>query len=251
MIQLRALAVALICAALFAGARQPATPQPLGSKVWVGRYQELEDYLRTAECLKMDVMPSYNSARCTFRPGGPVARMIWRALPPGVYRGFHESYRSEIAAYELDKLLNIDMVPPTVERQLEGHSGAAQLWVENITDMQKDELPDDGRKANWDSQLARMVMFDDLIGNRDRNRGNMLRDSIWNLILIDHSRSFGNDTDISSKLTRIDADLWARIESLTPALLDTTLGPWVPDAGRKAILERRDKLRVEVRRLQR
>ncbi len=251
MIRLRAVAVALACAVLFAGAGQPTTPHPLGSKVWVGRYQEMEDYLRTAECLKMDVMASYNSARCTFRPGGPVARMIWRALPPGVYRGFHESYKSEIAAYELDKLLALNMVPPTVERQLEGHSGAAQLWVENITDMQKDESPDDARKANWDSQLARMIMFDDLIGNTDRNRGNMLRDSTWNLILIDHSRSFGSDTDINFKLTRIDADFWARIESLTPALVDTTLGRWVPDGGRKAMLERRDKLRVEVRRLQR
>ena len=75
-----------------------------------------------------------NVTRCTLRPGGPVARMAWRALPPGVHRGFCESYRAEIAAYELDKLLKMDMVPPSVERQLQGNKGAAQLWVENVVD---------------------------------------------------------------------------------------------------------------------
>ena len=56
--------------------------------------------------------------------------MAWRPLPPGLDRGFWQSYKSEIAAYELDKLLKMDMVPPTVERQLHGANGAAQLWVE-------------------------------------------------------------------------------------------------------------------------
>ena len=36
-----------------------------------------------------------------------------------------------------------------------------------------------------------MTMFDNLIGNRDRNRRNMLRDTAWNLILIDQTRAFG------------------------------------------------------------
>jgi hypothetical protein len=173
--------------------------------------------------------------------------MAWRALPPGVYRGFYESYKSEIAAYELDKLLKLDMVPPTVERQLEGNSGSAQLWVEHVSDMRTDESPGDARRADWDTQLARMQMFDDLIGNRERNRGNMLRDPSWNLVLIDHSRAFGTDTELSNKLTRIDKDLWARIESLTPAQLDMTLRAWVSEDGRKAIVERRNKLRTEIK----
>ena len=61
--------------------------------------------------------------------------MAWRTLPPGIYRGFRESYKSEIAAYELDKLLKMDMVPPTVERQIDGSNGAAQQWVEHVVDL--------------------------------------------------------------------------------------------------------------------
>ena len=62
------------------------------------------------------------------------------AVPPdglafaasGINRGFWESYKADIAAYEIDKLLKMDMVPPSVERQIQGITGAAQLWVENI-----------------------------------------------------------------------------------------------------------------------
>ena len=114
-----------ICLPAFLGCQgQPACTQGLGAKIWVGRYQEIEEYLRTAECVSMEVLLLANVMRCTLRPGGPVARMAWRALPPGVHRGFCESYRAEIAAYELDKLLKMDMVPPSVERQIQGNKGA-------------------------------------------------------------------------------------------------------------------------------
>ena len=124
----------MICLPAFLGCQgQPALTQGLGAKIWVGRYQEIEEYLRTAECVSMEVFDPRKATRCTLRPGGPVARMAWRSLPPGVYRGFWESYKAEIAAYELDKLLKMDMVPPARGAAAPGRNkGAAQLWVENI-----------------------------------------------------------------------------------------------------------------------
>jgi hypothetical protein len=244
-----AVAAALLCFLWLLAGAQAVPPLATGSKIWVGRYQEIEDYLRTADCVKMEALSAKNLTRCIFRPGGPVVRMVWRALPPGVHRGFHESYKTEIAAYELDRLLHLDMVPPTVERQLDGNTGAAQLWVENVSDMQSDESPGDGRRADWDNQLARMMLFDALIGNRDRNKANTLRDGSWNLVLIDHGQAFGSDTKLYYKLTRIDKDLWAKIESLTPAQVDTALRDFVSDAERKAIFERREKIRAENKQL--
>ena len=177
MIRLRGVAVFLICLPAFVGCNgQPAFTQGLGSKIWVGRYQEIEEYLRTAECVSMEVFSSAFVMRCTLRPGGPFARMAWRALPPGVHRGFSESYRAEIAAYELDKLLKMDMVPPSVERQIQGNKGSAQLWVENVVDATDPTPPLPPEKTHWEAQLVRMTMFDTLIGSRDRNQRNMLRD---------------------------------------------------------------------------
>ena len=240
------------CLAVFLGGqRQPASTQGPSAKIWVGRSQEMEEYLRTAECVSMETLGPNRAQRCTLRPGGPVARMAWRSLPPGNYRGFWESYKTEIAAYELDKLLKMDMVPPTVGRQLQGNTGAAQLWVENVFGVKADESPGEANRSAWESQLVRMAMFDDLIGNKDRNRGNMLRDAAWNLMLLDHSRAFGADPELPHKLSRIDEGYWARIESLTRKELDAALHAWLGENEITAILDRRERMRVEVRSLPR
>ena len=250
MIRLRGVAVFLVCLALLVGCEgQPAFTQGLGSKIWVGRYQEIEEYLRTGECVRMEALAFNYTKRCTLRPGGPFARMAWRPLPPGVHSGFSESYRTEIATYELDKLLKMDMVPPSVERQIQGNKGAAQLWVENVVDGTDPTPPPPPEKVHWEAQVVRMTMFDSLIGNRDRNRGNMLRDRAWNLILLDHSRSFTAGTELLQKLNRVDEGFWAKIEGLTLHDLTRTLGPWIDESQIKAILDRREKMRADIQSL--
>jgi hypothetical protein len=247
MSRLRIVAVALICLSASQGQLPPATTDAPGSKIWVGRYQEFEEYLRTAECVSMERFSTFSTVRCTLRPGGPAARMAWRSLPPTAHRGFRESYKTEIAAYKLDKLLKLDMVPPSVERQLQGTAGAAQLWVENVVDGKGKESPAESRRAAWDAQVVRMTMFDNLIGNRERNRENMLRDANWNLILIDHSRAFGTDTELVHKMTRIDEDCWARMDGLTRGQLDAALRAWLDESEIRAILDRRDRMKAEIK----
>jgi hypothetical protein len=241
----------LLCLPVLLGQGQLASNEGPGAKIWVGRHQEIEEYLRSAECMSIEKLGFGSAVRCTLRPGGPFARLAWKPLPPGIYRGFKESYKADIAAYEVDKLLKMDLVPPTVERQIEANKGAAQLWVEDVVDLKANAVPGEADRANWENQLVQMKMFDNLIGYHDRNTGNMLRDAAWQLILIDHSRAFRDGTDTPHKLDRIDARLWSRIESLTRPQLDATLGAWLDAAEIKAILDRREKMRAEVKLLPR
>ena len=105
--------------------------------------------------------------------------------------GYFESYKSEIAAYELDKLLGLNMVPVVVERRVNNDDGAAVMWIEGVRSWETVlPLP---KPATWGFQLARMKMFDDLISNSDRNKGNLLVDADWHIFLIDHSRAFVTD----------------------------------------------------------
>lgn len=245
--QLQAVVVILLCLSCEMGHSQPASLPDVGSKIWIGRHLEMEEYLRTADCDRIEVFkPSY-IARCTFKPGGPIYRMAWKA--PGPNRGFHERYKTEIAAYELDKLLKMDMVPPTVARQLQGNDGAAQLWVENIVGAKADVSPGEPYRTVWQNQIVVMTMFDNLIGNRGRNRGNMLRDPAWNLILIDYSRAFGTDPELAQKVYRVDDKFWAKIESLTRNQLDAVLTPLLDERQIAAILERRDRMKAEIKSL--
>ncbi len=248
MIWLRSLAV-LVVSLHVLGAQEPSAPNQGSAKTWVGRNHEFEEYLKTAECVSREVLEPAKAARCTLPPGGPIARMAWR-LPDGPFRGFHERYKTEIAVYELDKLLKLDMVPPSVLRQLQGE-GAAQQWVEGVFAVRADESPKEPYKSEWENQLVRMTMFDNLIGNKDRSRGNMLRDARWNLILLDHSRAFGADANLPHKMTRIDSAYWKRIEDLTQKQLDATLHEWLDESAIRTILVRRERMRVEIKLLAR
>jgi len=227
--------------------QQSTAAQETSSKIWVGRYQEIEEYLRTAECVTLEKLGSdMQHGRCVLRPGGPVARMAWMPLPPGIYRGFFTSYKTEIAAYELDKLLKMDMVPPSVERQLQGVTGAATLWVEKVDAWKGEVPPGQDSRVVWDKQRARMTMFDALIGNRDRNQANVLRDGAWNLILLDHTRAFGLTSELSPPLSRIEKDYWDRVLGLTRKELDTKLGPWLDEKQISAILDRRERMKAAI-----
>jgi hypothetical protein len=105
---------------------------------------------------------------------------------------FKDSYLFEIVAYELDKLLGLNMVPPTVERSFNGKKGSVQLWVENcMTEkdrkLKKMSPPD---LDSWNNQIFQVRLFDNLIYNIDRNLGNILIDTDWKVYMIDHSRGF-------------------------------------------------------------
>jgi len=44
----------------------------------------------------------------------------------------YDLYRHEIAAYKIDKLLGLRMVPLTTEREINGEKGSFQLWVNDL-----------------------------------------------------------------------------------------------------------------------
>jgi hypothetical protein len=250
------LASAAVLAILALGAQASAqgTAAPAaGSKTWVGRYAELEDYLRTAPVERIEQVPIgvTKPKRIFFAPGGLVESASFKKLPMGRRSGFWEAHRSEVAAYELDRLLRLDMVPVTVERPVDGELAAVQLWVEGcrmIKDVDQSACP---RPVEWARQVARQRAFDNLVANIDRNAGNILVDPAWNIILIDHSRAFAsNSMPFEKQLTRIDRDLFARLKALDEASLMKTVRPWLLSDGMvRDILKRRDKIVARLERL--
>jgi hypothetical protein len=90
--------------------------------------------------------------------------------------------------------------------------------------------------------LRRMIVFDNLIVNIDRNEGNMLIDPAGNLILIDHSRTFDGRLHrmlFEKDMTKIDRPFFEKLKELDRATLEAHVGPWV-DFGAGPILFQRD-----------
>ena len=140
-------------------------------------------------------------------------------------------------------MLDMHMVPPIVERSMEGKTGAAVFWIENTKGWSV-ATPPQGPEPMWSLQLTRMKMFDLLIANIDRNQGNLIYDSDWHLFLIDHSRAFIDKKDLKglAPLGRVDRKLWEKMQALTMEDLDRGLEKWVSDSGKKALLARRDMM---------
>ena len=240
--------VLLATASLSAQAVIPAPEAGKCSLIWTGHEPEIEKLLAEGKVLKLEDVPIgvTKPQRATLDMQPPM-RFAWKALRPGYSKGFMESYKAEIAAYKLDRMLDLNMVPPIVERNMNGSNGAAVLWIENTRGWSV-EKPPQGPEPKWSLQLTRMKMFDLLIANIDRNQGNLIYDSDWHLFLIDHSRAFTGKKDLK-KLTpmgRVDRDLWDKMSALTIEDLDRGLDKWVGNNEKKAILLRRDLMAKQI-----
>jgi hypothetical protein len=224
----------------------PKAQDPIGSKVWLGHYTEYEEFLKTASIAKVGDIPIgvTKPKRAFFEPGGMAGSAALKYLPSGLKGGYWEAYKSEVAAYKLDRILGLDMVPPTIERRVGSDLASLQLWVENcklLKDLDQKKCP---RPMSWAKQVWRQRTFDNLIANIDRNAGNLLVDQDWNLILIDHSRAFASNTmPFMKEMTRIDREFYEKLKALDEETLVRELKPWVLTTGTlRDLLKRRDKI---------
>jgi hypothetical protein len=256
-------AVSLVLSAASLLAQAPAAAPPAAdacARIWVGHESEYEAYLKSAKVTGMKEVGVgvTRPNRAFFEPGGPFGSMAWKPLTPGFKSGYYESYKSEIAAYELDKLLQLGMVPPTVERTMDGATGAAVMWASptrsfkelgGVPGQAKVAGPPGPKVAEWTRQVVRAKMFDNLIANKDPNLGNWLVDPDWHLLLIDHSRSFTTMKNMVHKMDNIDGPLWEKFKTLDEAAITGAVGDWLGKAEIKAMIERRDAMAKEVERL--
>lgn len=252
---LPAAALLLVAPPLFAQAPAPppaaaettvSAPVAAGAKIWLGRHAEFEDFLRTATIDRVTKVPIgvTKPERGFFAPGGLAASAAVKHLPMGQRAGFWEAYKSEIAAYQLDRLLGLDMVPPTVERRVGSDLASVQLWVEGCKHVKEVDQSACPKPIDWAKQVCRQKVFDNLIANIDRNAGNLLVDGEWNLVLIDHSRAFASDRmPFEKEMTRVDREFFEKLKALDEAMLMKAVRPWVlGDGPVRGILKRRDKI---------
>ncbi len=106
---------------------------------------------------------------------------------------FRDSYKYDIAAYELAKLLGLgDMMPVTVERKWRGDTGAFSWWLpvkmDEATRLKKNITPPD--VDAWNKQMYKKRIFAELAYDTDPNLTNVLIGPDWQMWFIDFTRAF-------------------------------------------------------------
>jgi hypothetical protein len=157
---------------------------------------------------------------------------------------FHDYHLFNCAAYRLDQMLGLNRVPPTVPRDIGRMSGSVSLWIEGT--FTEKERKDRGQQPpnlfRWNQQKKIMVVFDNLIGNVDRNLGNLLIDQDWRLWFIDHTRAFITTPDLirPESVSRCERGLYEALQALDPDEVRRELSPYLSGPQIDAIFARRD-----------
>lgn len=168
-----------------------------------------------------------------------------------VRRDNRETY-PDLAAYRLDRLLELDMVPVTVMRSLGRHEGSLQFLPPKLVDEQYRSEEGRGGSANCPlpQQWSAMYVFDVLIGNEGRTPQRIVYDpNDWQLILLGHDRAFGNDPDRPRHLQGVALEVgagWkAALAALTDDVIERQFEGILDKRRRKALGARRDALLAE------
>jgi hypothetical protein len=167
---------------------------------------------------------------------------------------FVDSYKYNIAAYEIATLLGIEyMMPVYVERRWNGQVGSISWFVPTQMDeserlKKKIEPPS---PAQWNNQMYRMRVFSSLLRDTDRNLTNVLITPDWKVMMIDFSRAFRLQPELLhiKDLNRIDRNLLARIEALNRDDIKKVADNFVSKAELDALFQRRDLLVAHFKKL--
>ena len=219
-----------------------------------------EAFLRTAEVVRKKGVGAgiTHPDQYTLSDGTKTCRAVWKTIDEfkrgitslqggGVLVDFADSYKHEIAAYELDKLIGLDLVPPTVERTFGGRKGSLQLWVEGaMTEAErkkKKTTPPDPRA--WNEQMYKVRLLHQLTDNTDfKNINNVLSDPSFRVYAVDCSRGFTIYEDLRApkELVRFPRPVLEAVKALDRPTLQAKLGPWLGGPQIDGLLKRRDKM---------
>ena len=178
------------------------------------------------------------------------------------------NYRFNVAAYELDKLLGLNLVPPSVERTVNGRQASVTWWLDDFAMNELDrrrkgiEPPDPDR---WGRQVQAVRVFDELISNTYRDTApplylnsvwdNLLITTDWTVWIVDHTGAFRVRRELQDpdSLVRCPRTVLGRLRALNKALLQQALTRYLSsqqlDAldARRALLVRHFDRQIETK----
>jgi len=249
-----------ICFSVFsiAAAVAQLTPTELSQR------EDIEEWLKTGEIVGSEEIGEgvTKPYRLFLKAGEVELSGAWKN-PKGMLQGFLEGWQYEIAAYQMDKLLGLDMIPPTVERKFDKKKGSLQFWIKGtMSDLDRIEngvqMPA-SHIYQWENRKYLARAFDCIIANDDRTQENIRYTKDWRTILIDHSRAFRSTREHTKNLVfgknglkgeflfrRLPRNFVENVKALNFDLIKDAVGIYLTKREINAILSRKDMILKEI-----
>jgi len=219
--------------------------------------EQMENFIRTAPIKSQKSLPKGVTApsRATLSDGhfthDAAIETIHEAKTRfegtrGIEMNFEDKWEFDVAAYRLARLLDLNMVPPYVERKVGGRSAALSWWVENAI-MEADRVKKKMQPPDldsWNKQMYTVRVLDQLVYDMDDNLTNFLITPDWRLWRIDFTRAFRLQRDLKTPtdLVKCDRRMLAKLRELNKSMLQKALKPYITDMQISGLLARRDKI---------
>ena len=160
---------------------------------------------------------------------------------------FTDSYKFNIAAYDLAELVGMDdMLPVYVERRWQGHLGSLSWWLP----VKMDEQDRVAKKINppdpeaWNRQMYKVRVFDELVYDTDANLTNILIGPDWQIWRIDFTRAFRTERNLHAPndLVMCDRRLLERLRGLRSEEVAAKTKGYLNKDQLQGLMARRDKI---------
>ncbi len=235
-----------------------AAATQVGSAVTLDRAAQAE-FLRTAKVIRSRQLSSGVTSpyRLTLDAGGVVHDAAFQSINErrmqadfgarGMELNFTDSHHFNLAAFTIAGLVGLDgMMPVTVHRNWDGHEGTITWWIDDAFE-ERTRLKEKRQPPNalaWSHQMHKMRVFGALVGDSDRNLGNVLITQDWKLWMIDFTRAFRLWPELKypADLSQIDRTLLARLRALDADQVRAATAHCVSPFEASALMKRRDAL---------
>jgi hypothetical protein len=159
-------------------------------------------------------------------------------------------YQHHIAAYKLDRRLDLDMVPVNVLRKIKGVEGMVQIFMQNAIDLaQLQEYDDFSVLVGMDTQIAKARAFNAVIGLRSEDRlrqGKMVLPASKRVMLADNGIAFTDEPTVEPFLPEgcgpVGPAFLHELGKLELATIKKDLEKLLSGVQIEAIMKRRDAL---------
>ncbi|PWU03587.1 MAG: hypothetical protein C5B51_18795 [Terriglobia bacterium] len=171
---------------------------------------------------------------------------LFRGTDGSEEQEFKDSWKFNVAAYRLAKLLRLtDMVPVSVARVVDQKPAAVTWWVDDVLMDERKRVAENTTPPDavrWRDQMDSIRTFDQLIYNMDRSRENLLIGTDWRVFMIDHTRAFRKWSTLRNPaaITQCRPDLLRALKALTRSAVSRELDPYLTEDEISAIMARRD-----------